>query len=398
MRILFVTPYIPSLIRVRPYNLIRALAAIGYPVHLVALRPPEDRCAPIDDLRAACTRVDVFPLSRARTLWNALRALPAALPLQAAYSHHPQVERYLQDLAKTGQYAVVHVEHLRGAVLVDRVRGIPRVFDSVDSIAYLFEQTSRQAARLRQRLMARLDLARTRRFEARAPFQFDRTLVTSPADAHAFERMADTHLDGRLTILPNGVDLDYFHPADTPREPATVLFSGKMSYHANAAAALYLAREIMPRLWQRCAEARLLIVGKDPPPSVQELSPDPRIEVTGYVSDVRPFFARATVAIAPLLYGAGIQNKVLEAMACGVPVIATPQVCGALKTQAGRDILIGQDADQLTSAALDVINDPAYQNTIARAARQYVERYHRWGDIAHDLVNVYQCLSNPPIR
>lgn len=390
MRILFVTPYIPSLIRVRSYNLIRALTDLGHHVHLVALRPPEDRFASVDALRKICAQVDVFPLSRVRTLWNAVAALPSSLSLQAAYSHHPRAEQHLRRLAATGQFDILHIEHLRGAVLADRLNGIPRVWDSVDSIAYLFEQASRMAPRLTQRLMARLDLGRTRRFEARAPHRFDRTVVTSPIDVQALLTLAGDGMGERIVLLPNGVNLDYFRPVEGHLpEPATILFSGKMSYHANSAAALYLAREIMPQIWQRRPDTRLLVVGKDPSPTLRALGHDPRVDVTGYVDDVRPYFRRATAAISPLLYGAGIQNKVLEAMASGVPVITAPQVSRALQAEAGHDLLIANGTDQFVSQALDLISDPIRRKSVAVAGRKYVERWHNWREIAQKLVAVY---------
>ncbi|MGH2594301.1 MAG: glycosyltransferase [Anaerolineae bacterium] len=393
MRILFVVPYMPSLIRVRSYNLIRALAALGQPVHLVALQPPEDRHASIDNLRDFCEQVDVFPLSRARTVWNALAALPTTLPLQAAYSHHPQAERHLRRLAKTGQFDVAHIEHLRGAVLAEALIGIPRVFDSVDSIAYLFEQASRLAPGFTQRLMARIDLGRTRCFEAHAPLRFDCTLVTSPIDAQAIQSLAGDRLDGRIALLPNGVDLNYFSPSGTASDLATVLFSGKMSYHANAAAALYLGHEIMPRVWRQRPDAKLMIAGKDPAPALRALSADPRVVVTGFVDDLRPTFARATLAVAPLVYGAGTQYKVLEAMASGVPVVATRRGMGGLQARPGQDVLVGESADQFAQHILSLIDDPALRRRIGSGGRQYVERHHSWTGIARDLIDIYQGVA-----
>jgi glycosyltransferase involved in cell wall biosynthesis len=358
-------------------------------VHLVALQPPEDRFASVDGLREICERVDVFPLSRARTLWNAAAALPGSLPLQAAYSHHPRAEQHLRRLVASGQFDVLHVEHLRGAVLADRLSGIPRVWDSVDSIAFLFEQASQMAPRLTQRLMARLDLGRTRRFEARAPRHFDRTLVTSPIDAQSIQRLAGNGLDGRIELLPNGIDLDYYRSVNARPELATILFSGKMSYHANVAAALYLAQEIMPRVWRQCPDARLVIVGKDPAPAIRNLAVDRRVEVTGFVDDLRPFFARATLAVSPLLYGAGTQYKVLEAMICGVPVVATPRVVGGLQAHPGKDYLVGDDADRFARHILDLIDDPVLQHSIGQAGQQYVQHHHDWSRIARKLVTVY---------
>lgn len=389
-RVLFVAPYVPSRVRVRPFELIRALARLGHRVHLVMLRPPEDRWASDAPLRGVCERVDVFPLSRARTLVNAGRAVLGSRPLQAAYSRHAEASAHLKQLVEGGQYDVLHVEHLRGVTLVDGLAGIPIVFDAVDSISHLFGQTARHAARWPQRLTARLDLRRTERFEARAPYRFQRTLVTSPVDRDAFIRLAGPDAAPRVTVVPNGVDLEYFVPVPGTREPATIIFSGKMSYHANEAAAWHLARRVMPEIWRFRPEARLVIAGKDPSKTLSGLTADPRVEVTGYVDDLRPLFARATVAVSPLLYGAGIQNKILEAMASGVPVVTSSQACSSLTVEPGRDLLTGETPADVARQTLRVCDDRALAARLAASGREYVTREHDWTAIGRRLIGVYE--------
>jgi len=389
MRILFVIPYIPSLVRVRPYNLIRALAAHGHQLHLVLLRPPEDRAVSIDSLQTICEAVEVFPLSRSQTLLNAALALPIRIPLQAAYSHQPEAERHLQTLIASNHFDVVHLEHLCGAVLADSLKDIPIIFDSVDSISYLFEQVQQHAPNWRSRLMAFIDLARTRHYEAQLPQRFTHTLVTSPIDKRAFVQLNAANAS-KITVLPNGVDLNYFQPTITTHDPATILFSGKLSYHANVAAALFLAQHIMPLVWEKRADAHLTLVGKDPAPALRALTVDPRVTVTGYLPDLRPYFARATVAAAPLRYGAGVQNKVLEAMATGLPVVATPQVLGALQAEPGHHFLIGDSPQQLANHLLTLIKQPTLRQSLSEAGRQYVETHHNWAVIASELTRIYQ--------
>jgi polysaccharide biosynthesis protein PslH len=390
MRVLFLAPYIPSVVRVRPYQLIRALAIAGHSVHLVALQPPEDDWAPTAPLRDLCRSVDVFRMSRARTLWNGVLALPTRRPLQAAYSHHPALERHVAALARSEAFDVLHVEHLRGATLAGRVTTLPRVFDAVDSITLLFEQAAGRAPALGQRVMARVDLARTRRFEAQAPWQFDRTVITSPLDREALIRLAGPDAASRIVVVPNGVDTDYFRPAGGSDRERLVVFTGKMSYHANAAAAGFLAREVMPRVWTSDPGARLALVGKGPPAELRALAADPRIEVTGFVEDLRPWFARASVAVAPMLYGVGIQNKILEAMASGVPVVTTARTCGSLLAERDHDFLVGETADAIAACVVQVLHDDALRASLARAGRRYVEAHHDWRTVANGLTAVYE--------
>jgi sugar transferase (PEP-CTERM/EpsH1 system associated) len=394
LRILFISPYLPSLIRVRPHNLIRALAQRGHRITLLALEPPNEDTNGLDLLRAWCQRVQTVPLPRWRTLWNGLRALPGQIPFQAAYSRSPEMADLIRRTQNEEDFDVVHVEHLRGAELSGpsaRMNGIPTIFDSVDSISLLFERVRHSGPTWRSRLLAGLDLARTRRYEGRLLERYPRVLVTSPQDRDALAVLSTRQdIDGRLVVLPNGVDLDYFKPLGTPRDPATLIFSGKMSYHANVAAALDLATQVMPRVWVHRSEARLVIAGKDPTSELLALTADPRITVTGTVPDLRPYLAQATVAVSPIRYGVGIQNKVLEAMAMATPVVSTPQAITALQARPGQDLLVADIPQAIAEIVGALLSDGALRDRIGRAGRHYVETHHNWNLVVEKLESVYR--------
>jgi polysaccharide biosynthesis protein PslH len=398
VRVLFLSPYLPSRIRVRPYHWVRHLARLGHEVHLVALDPPEDAPASprasrseVDgEIRRACSAVDVFPLSRARTLLNAVRALPhPGRPLQLAYSHHPGAERWAAGLAASGRYDVVHIEHMRGVALSSRLRGVPIVYDAVDSISTLFAETAKRARSLATRLLARLDLGRSRRFEARAPFLFSRMVVTSQREAAAFVELAGPAARGRLAVVCNGVDTEYFRPAGRHDQRA-VVFTGKLSYHANAAAAVRLVERIMPAVWSARPDTPVILAGKDPPADLLALGRDPRVRVTGFVEDIRAIFAEAAVAVCPLVYGAGIQNKVLEALASGVPTVMTLTASRALFGTAGQHYVACEDDHDLAQAIVDLLNDPERRGRLGSEGRSYVVTNHRWDHLAATLVTIYE--------
>jgi sugar transferase (PEP-CTERM/EpsH1 system associated) len=390
LRVLFISPYLPSLIRVRPYNLIQALAQRGHHVTLLALEPPGEDRKGFDTLNSCCARIRTVGLPRWRTLWNGLQAVPGRTPVQAAYSRSPQMSVLVRQVQAEEHFDVVHVEHLRGAELSRAVNGLPIVFDSVDSIALLFEQVSQSGPTWRSRLMANLDLGRTRRYEGRLLERYSRVLVTSPRDRDALVQMADSReAHHRLVVLPNGVDLAYFSPLKLDRDPATIVFSGKMSYHANVAAALDLATQVMPRVWAQSPAARLVIAGKDPTPELLGLSADRRITVTGSVPDLRPYLAQATLAVTPIRYGVGIQNKVLEAMAMATPVVSTPQATSALQAKPGHDVLVAETPEALARAVLTLLSDERLREEIGQAGRRYVQIHHDWMHIGQVLEEVY---------
>lgn len=399
MRILFVVPYLPSLIRVRPYNLIRALARRDHQITLLALKPFGDDTGGLANLRDCCQSVQTVELPRWRPVWNALCALPASIPFQASYSRSPHMAGLIRHNLSQAHYDVIHLEHLRGAELVRGLKADapPIVFDAVDSISLLFERAMQNAASRKSRLLARLDLGRTRHYEGQFTQRFSHVLVTSPEDGDALTEVSslpDARTQGsdnsRLTILPNGVDLTYFMPLCEPREPDTVIFSGKMSYHANTAAALDLVRSVMPAVWSERPQTKVWLVGKDPPPIVREMAADSRVRVTGTVPDIRPYLGRAAVSVSPLRYGVGIQNKVLEALAMGTPVVTTPGACRALMVEQDTHLLVGNSVSELAKAIVWLLSDEGQRQRLGEAGRRYVEAHHDWDRIATQLESIYR--------
>lgn len=391
LKILFVAPYLPSLIRVRPYNLIKHLAQQGHQITLLALEPPGEDTSGLDQLRAWCHSVRTTSLPGWRTLWNGVRAIPGKIPFQAAYSRSPAMADLIRQTQSEATFDIAHVEHLRGAELSSAIKNIPIVFDSVDSITLLFEQVRQSGPTWRSRLLANLDLTRTRRYEARLLEEYPYVLVTSPRDKEMLVELSTVPANNsRLVVLPNGVDLDYFSPMNLTREPATLIFTGKMSYHANVAAAVNLITKVMPLVWEQLPEARLTIAGKDPSADLLSLAEDPRITVTGTVPDLRPYLAQATTSVSPMRYGVGIQNKVLEAMAMETPVISTPQAVSALQTQVGEEVMVADTPQAIAETAVKVLTNEELRRQIGMGGRRYVETYHNWNVVTGKLAAVYR--------
>jgi len=232
-------------------------------------------------------------------------------------------------------------------------------------------------------------LPSTRTAERQLIQNFSTILVTSAADKNGLERLAGAVLP-HITVLPNGVDTAYFCPSDIPKSPAEVVFSGKLSYHANITAALHLITDVMPYVWAARPELRVVLAGKDPASELVRLGKaDPRVIVTGTVDDLRTFLRQATVAAALVPYGAGIQNKVLEAMACGTAVVGSPQAAAALQITPGTEMIVVEGAQAQAKALLQVINEDALRESLSSAGRAYVLRNHDWHRLVGQLEAVY---------
>jgi sugar transferase (PEP-CTERM/EpsH1 system associated) len=362
----------------------------------------------LEKLAREGVRVVAAPLSKSRAVLNVLAALPNKAPLQAAYCWQPALAQKLDTLIspKNSKLAfdVVHVEHLRGAQYGLRIRRWwaghnrqpPIVWDSVDCISLLFRRAAKESKSPFGRWVTRFELGRTERYEGWLAQQFDHVLLTSPADKEALAALLPSDRPpATLSVLGNGVDLDYFKPADDmTREQATVVITGKMSYHANITMTRFLVEEIMPHVWASRPDVKVIIVGKDPAREVMTLAQNPAVTVTGTVADIRPYLQRATLAVAPVTYGVGIQNKVLEAMACATPVVATPQVVTALTAVAGRDLLVAQEPVEFAKAVLALLQDDTQRGAVGRAGRAYVESHHDWAAITVRLEHIYCRFMN----
>jgi polysaccharide biosynthesis protein PslH len=405
LKVLYIVPYSPSRIRTRPYHLIRALLSEGHRVTIAAAADADGRFGIPSDLTKQADGVIAERVGQLQSGYNSLRALFTSGPLQASYSWSPRLAARIAAAVRGGGFDVVHVEHLRAvryglclkAGMTSDLTRLPVIWDSVDCISSLFRQTLTESCAFRSRIAARLELRRTERLEARMPASFDRVLVTSEVDRSELLKLAAERgyggaeeLSRRVIVVPNGVDAHYFAPGAERREPLTLAISGKMSYHANITAVVRFIADVMPAVWSVLPGVRLSIVGKDPPPEVRRLAAPGRVVVTGTVEDIRPFLRSATIAVAPIRYGAGVQNKVLEAMACGTPVVATATAAAGLHVCPGHDIAVTHSDRELAGAIVGLLQDPARCLGLGLSGRATVERQYAWGRIGRQLADVYR--------
>jgi glycosyltransferase involved in cell wall biosynthesis len=226
---------------------------------------------------------------------------------------------------------------------------------------------------------------------------YDHVVITSQRDKEAMEALGRRYLPpdasvAAIDVVTNGVDLTHFCPNQDPagRDEKTVVFTGKMSYHANVSAALYFTEKVLPLIWARDPGVIFQVVGKDPPEVVQKLSADKRIQVTGYVDRLPPYLSRSTVAVCPVPYAVGVQNKVLEAMATATPVVCTSAAFSGLDAEQGKDIMVADDPDEFADRVLEICSDPALALRLGTAGRRYVADHHSWEASVRRLVEAYE--------
>lgn len=218
------------------------------------------------------------------------------------------------------------------------------------------------------------------------------SLLAAPRDREALGARAE----GKSTVIPNGVDLDYWRRRSPGRGADTIIFTGAMHYRPNVDAALYLIEQILPSVRRGMPEARLLIVGRDPTPALVAAGQQPGVTVTGFVEDMRPYLEQATVFAAPLRFGAGIQNKVLEAMAMELPVVASPIASDGLRTEEGENppIAIARGREEFAQQLVRQLHERRRHAVPDGEIRRYVERHFHWQSSGEKLERVLNLVTN----
>jgi glycosyltransferase involved in cell wall biosynthesis len=362
-------------------------------VRVLAFRFP-DQTAPNEDpsVRLIPRRT---PGPMARTL-SLVRAVVTRRPL-GVQALAARLRRPLEEELADFRPDIVHVTTQELALMSEVLGRQPSVLAALDAWHLNVAASVPISSGLR-RFLLRRQMGWVRRFEGSVFRRFARVIVVSEQDRDALLAL-DRSM--RVVVIPNGVDVERFAPAPAneaalPVDPARVLFTGVMRYPPNVAAAEHLARRIMPLVRARVPEAHLAIVGRDPSPSVRALSGLDGIEVIGEVPDLRPWLTGSRAYACPMVSGTGIKNKLLEAMACGVPCIATPLALRGLRAQAGRDLLVASDAEEFASHVVDVLTDDGLAARLAAAGREYVTANHDWAAVARDYVTAYMEASGEP--
>ena len=253
----------------------------------------------------------------------------------------------------------------------------PAVMDMIDCNTLEFCRSAMQAVGPRRRLYRLREAAVATVYAARTLRSFTATLCVGEQDARWLRPFGPR---ARVNVVPNGVEI----PADAPGEDPTptLSFVGTLDYAPNVHAALYAAEAIWPRIRASIPDARFVIAGRDPVPAVSELALQPGIEVRANVPDMADVLGRSWVSIAPMRSGVGIKNKVLEAWACGRPVVMTPLATNGLQLPEGHRALVHARPDRLAASVVALLTDPAARRAFGRSALGSVRANATWAAAA----------------
>jgi sugar transferase (PEP-CTERM/EpsH1 system associated) len=396
MRILFLThrlPYSPNRgDRIRAYHILRTLSTVAR-VDVFSLVHDDEEASHVDDVRAMADSVETVAVPRLRNLGRALAALPGPQPLTHVLLDGPAITETLSRMvaSQTPDVVLAYCSGTARFALETPLDTFPLVLDMVDVDSAKWRALS-GSTRPPKAWIYRREARRLSAFEAGIMQRARMTLAVNDREKNELTRLLP---DARVTVVQNGIDLSAFRAPTSSDREAHVVFCGVMNYAPNADAAERLGRRIWPLVKARRPHARLLLVGTEPGARIRSLQQDPTIRVTGTVPDVRPYLWNAAVSVAPLETARGVQNKVLEAIAAGLPVVVSPTVSAGLPDEVKGACLV-RDSDEAVADALLELLDATPCDRQRRVAQANLEPL-TWSRQLQPLPGIlYKAALTPP--
>ncbi len=376
--------------KIRPFNIIKHLHEQGHQVHVCSLSRSETEAIEGNGLEAFCSSAFSAMVTPKRQLVRMILRLPTSTPSSMGYFFSPALKARIDSIISNGNIDLIIVHCSSVAQYVENVTGIPKVLDYGDmdsqkwleysvhkpfplSIGYLIEGRKLMAAE--KKLASKFSICTTTTYGELETLQS--LTRKTPSD-----------------WFPNGVDANHFVPNDR-FDPELISFIGRMDYYPNQQSVLDFVTNVFPIIRSTRPEAKFVVVGAEPPQKIRDLAKVNGVTVTGTVADVRSYVTNSVVNVANLEIARGTQNKILESMAMGVPVVASPAAAKGVDAIAGEHLLVGTNHRELANQILAVMNSPQLRSQLAKAGRERVLHNHSWPESMKKLDSILSRLVHP---
>jgi glycosyltransferase involved in cell wall biosynthesis len=368
--------------RIRTYNMLKELKKT-HQITYLCLRSQEDTSVAISRAVEFCHRLVTVPLqgnnNKGITFYFQLmrNMIAGKYPFFAQKYFSIGFQRTYKALIAEGRFDVVVCDYLAPMVnFLDFETTIPLVVFQHNVESLIWKRHARFAKNPLKRAVFLRESSLTIRLEDAVSSVATGQIAVSPEECQYFS--SERKMRNVLGHVPTGVDCAYYSPGKA-RDPYTMAFLGSMDWHANIDAVQYFVKDIFPLIKRRLPGARFLVIGRNPPASIQALSNgQSSIEVTGTVDDVRPSLSRASVMVLPLRVGGGTRIKVFEAMAAGLAVVSTKVGAEGLPVTEGKNILFGENAHEFASKVCELLDTPELLERVSTAGRRLVEEKYTW--------------------
>ncbi|MFM7595296.1 MAG: glycosyltransferase [Flavobacteriales bacterium] len=355
--------------KLRAYNLLKGLSKT-HNIHLIALSNEDVKASWYDEVRPFTTAITVYTM---KPIWQWIRLIICAFtnqPFQLAYFTSFKIKRRIRKQIVSLAPDHIFCQMIRPAEYVKDYHHCNKTIDYMDTLSVGMERRAQKAPWV-TRWIYKMEAIRLKEYEQRIFNYFEFQTMISQQDVHYI-----AHPDQRkIRVIPNGIDTDFFQPLPSTSKPFELVFVGNLSYAPNVDAMRWFAENVVIHEPQW----RLLIAGANPSHTlIQSLKKYPNITIEGWQPDIRLAYSRGKVFIAPMQIGTGMQNKLLEAMAMGIPCITTPLASEALTVIPGKDLLVGSTNEAILTHIRYLLDNPKEAETIGTQGRKTVHERYSW--------------------
>lgn len=365
--------------KLRNYHLLRYLAG-GCRVTLATFACPGESTEWQREIGRFCENIHVVPLGRGRMMCSVLRF--PHLPVTVAARCSGRMVELLERLTREEKFSLVIACQLKMAGFLRCCRVPWKVLELTDVLSVYRSRMRLVTRGFPQGLFSWFESYRLAYWETRLANEAHLVLLVSEVDAVILRK----NVRSRVEVLPNGVDTEYFAVLPDAGEPV-ILFYGHLRYPPNVDGVVWFCREVLPLVQRAAPEAKVVIAGKEPVPEVVSLAGLPGVTLVGYAPDLRPYLSQASVVVAPLRFGAGIRNKILESLACGRAVVSTSIGCEGLAVLPGVHLEIADEPRDFACKVVKLLHDRERRLLLGRSGRTLVEDLYRW-DVVGARLNV----------
>ena len=373
MRILAVLPRFPYPLekgdKLRAYHQLKQLAKSNQ-IYLFCTTHSKLSKEEIEAVSMFCAKVKIVKLTKLKSIINAGLYFITGRSLQLGYWDSIGTRMAFKRYEKSVKPDVLYCQMVRTMPWVEKSK-TTKVIDYQDALSTNVSRRAKMTTGLWKKILNH-EAVCLEKAEQKALEVFDRYTIISKRDRRAVRKESDIHID----VVTNGIDADYFAPGDEEKT-TDIVFCGNMQYEPNVNAAKFLVERIMPKVWRNLPNATVVLAGAEPTKAVRALAGE-RVTVTGWVEDIRPYYRSARIFVAPMLTGSGLQNKLLEAMAMGIPCVTTLVANGTLGATSKREILVGKCTDAMASHIVRLLGDSQLRESLSVRGRAFVEKNYSW--------------------
>jgi polysaccharide biosynthesis protein PslH len=377
--------------KIRSYNILRELARL-HSVTFFSFYAAHDNDVHAD-LKSVFNRSICLPLrlpapkSPTELLDYGVR-LFSSQPYNITKYYRPEVRRQLVTLLKQESYDIILCDFMVAAGVIPWESHTPKVLFTHNVEATIWQRHYQVAANPLWKAISWLEWKRMEAAERRYLQLADRVLTVSETDRDAFAPFVDLE---KLTVIPTGVDVDYFQPMPVAEEANSLVFTGSMDWLPNEDAIFYFVETILPLIREQCPDVSLQVVGRSPSRKLQALAQQEKsVRLTGWVEDIRPFVARGSICIVPLRIGGGTRLKIFEAMAMSKAVVSTSIGAEGLPVGNGENILLADSPEDFARSVVSLLRDPSQRQRLGTSARTLVQEKYSWAKVAEDFARTLQ--------